>query len=228
MNALDDYVPDQLGEWRRVVMGLVMRSLLTVIGYAFGGFFLFAFVALLTELVFVDGGWIRALYPLYLLLGALVGANFGLTKAIRREARIATEHSTGVLGLLVDRAVGEMAIPEDGIETERLRALAELEEVAPPSAGTLTRMFAGFALARVLQTAGVAALREQMLRVAREAESRGDRVVSQEAMREAARNGIAVAFADQLDVGWQANEGVTRLTSALALVSLPVLAILFG
>jgi hypothetical protein len=133
-----------------------------------------------------------------------------------------------VLGLLVDRAVGEMAIPEEGIETERLRALVELEEIAPSSTGTLTRMFAGFALARVFQAAGVAALREQMLRVAREAEARGDRVVSPEAMREAARNGIAVAFAEQLDVGWQANEGFTRLTSALAVVSLPVLAIVFG
>lgn len=228
MDGVPRGIPGDVGEWRRAATGLVVRSLLTVVGFGIGGLVLFAFVAVVTDVVLVDQGWIRALYPLYLLLGVLVGVNLGIARAIRREARRATEHSGGVLGHVVDRTVAELAIPEEGIETERLRALLDLEDVAPRSGGTFMRLFAGFAMARALRTAGVAAVREQFLRAAREAEARGDATVSQAALREAAQNATRLAFAEQLDVGWGANERFTRVSSALALVSLPVLAALFG
>ena len=215
-------------EWRRVGAGIVLRSLLTVVGYGLGGLVLFGLAALLTELLLVDGGWIRVLYLPYALLGALFGANLGLSAALRRESRLVTERSSGLLGPLVDRAVDELAIPEQGVQVERLRALADLEGVAPQFESRFARAFSGFAVARVLEQAGFRAVRDQVLRAVHEAEARGETVVSQASVREAARNGLGVAFAEQLDAGWRANRSAWRLFAGLLLLSLPVLAVLFG
>lgn len=217
-----------VSEWRRLATGLVLRSLLSVVGFGLGGLLLFGFVALLTELALVDGGWIRALYLPYVLLGALVGANLGLGAALRRESRAMTERTGGLLAPLVDRAVDELGVPEQGMEVERLRALAGLEGVAPEFDNRLTRWFAGFAVRRALEQAGFRAVREQMVRAADEAEARGETVVSQASVREAARHGLGVAFAEQLDVGWRANRGASRLFAGALLLSLPMLAVLFG
>lgn len=217
-----------VSDWRRAAAGLVLRGLLTVVGYGLGGLLLFGFVALLTELALVDGGWVRALYLPYLLLGALVGANLGLGAALRRESRSLTERTGVLLAPLVDRSVDELAVPEEGVAVERLRALAALEGVTPELDNRFARAFAGFAVARALEQAGFRAVREQMVRVADEAEARGETVVSQASVREAARNGLGVAFAEQLDVGWRANRGASRLVAGLLLLSLPLLAALVG
>jgi hypothetical protein len=224
-SLLDD--AGRLAGWRGVMVGLVLRSLLAIFSYALAGLAVFAFATLLTELLLVDGGWIRVLYVPYVLLGGVVGASLGLASALRREARVLTEGSTGVLAHLADRAVGELAIPEDGVSVERLRALAELRDVVP-AGGFLTRAFAGFAVRRALEQAGFGAIRTQILRAAGEAEARDETVVSRAAVREAARNGLGVAFAEQLDLGWRANQTFSRVASLLMLLSLPALAILFG
>jgi hypothetical protein len=52
--------------------------------------------------------------------------------------------------------------------------------------------------------------------------------VTSPALREAARNGIAVALAEQLDSAWTANRGISHLVSGALLLSLPLLAVVFG
>jgi hypothetical protein len=217
-----------VAEWRRIGLGLVLRSLGRIVTYALGGFLLFGIVALLTELALVEGGWVRVLYVPYLLFGAFLGASMGLTAALRRESRRIADGSTGLLGPLVERAVDELGIPEEGIEVDRLRALAELEGVVPAFDSRIGRAFAGFAVARALDQAGMRAMREQALQAVREAEARGDRVVTAAAVRDAARTGFAAALVEQVDAGWRGNRAALRLVAALALLSLPILAGLFG
>lgn len=196
--------------------------------YSLGGLAAFAAVVLVTELALVGEAWVRALYLPHLALGALVGANLGIAAAARRGTDAVVERSTGLLGVLVDRAVGELAIPERGIEVERLRAMAELGGIGPAGGGAVTRGLARFAVVRALEQAGYRAIRDQFLRAVLEAEARGDALVSQASVREAARNGLSVAFAQQLERGWSANRGVSLLVSAALLASLPALALLVG
>ena len=209
------------------MVGLVVRSLRTVVGYGLGGLAVFTAAAVVVDRTLVEDDPpvpYGLLAFLYVALGVVAGLNLGLATALQRETTALVERGGWIVGPLVEQTLTRMAVPKEGMSTARLREMAELRFVTTPHRG-FHRVLASFAVRRVLEDAGVQALQERMLGLVEQAESLGHSHVGRELIEAGARDGLAAAVARQLDVGWRSNRVVALVTAAVALASLPVLAL---
>jgi hypothetical protein len=212
--------------WRRFVLGLVLRSLRTVAGYGVAALAVFIAGAVIVDRALVGDSPpvpYGLLAVLYVALGVVAGVNLGAATALRRESATLVERSGWIVGPIVERALTQLAVPKEGIATERLRDLAELRAVARPHRG-IHRLVAAFAVRRVLEEAGVAALQARLLGLVEQAETLGHGVVGRELVEAAARDGLTAAIARQLERGWRTNRTVAIVATVAALASLPVIA----
>ena len=214
--------------WHRFVLGIVLRGLRTVAGYALGGLVLFVLAAVVVERTLVDDDSavpFVLLAVLYVVLGVAAGVGVGLALVLRRSAAAIARRASGLVGPVVERAAGRLAVPKHGVAPDRLRRLAELE-IVTRRRRRLSRALASFAVRRAVEEAGLTVLRQRLLGLADQAESLGHPTVGRELIEAAARDGLLAAVGRQLDVRWRASAAVVFLASAVALLSLPVLAAL--
>jgi hypothetical protein len=230
MEQASPHLPGTRPGWRRLVAGIVLRSLGTVVRYALGALALFLVALLVLErwLLPDSSALLAGLAVPYVLIGALAGVNLGVTAALRRESAALAAQSGWLVGPVIERALDRLAIPEDGIATARLRELAELRGLVSPGGGPLERFLAWAAIQRTLREAGMRAFCERVLEVVETAEAHGEEVIGREALETAVRNGLGELVAQQLDVGWRANRLGALALGGLALAWLPTLAIILG
>lgn len=207
----------------RIVLGVAWRSSRTILGYAALGLVTFLVAALLLRR-WDPPGWATAAYPIYVLAGALAGGYVGVLTALRRETQAIVGALTGHLGALTRRVLDQLALPSAGVEPARLRRIAEAR--LPVPGGRVPRLAANFAVARAVEAAGLSVLRERLLGLADDAERRGDRVVGRDAVEAVAREGVGVAVAARLTLGWTAARAVALGVACVLLLSLPVAVLL--
>lgn len=137
----------------------------------------------------------------YVVLGVAAAGYAGLLSAAVREAAALVARVRDTLEPRLQAAVGRLPVPKTGVEPERLRGLVESELPLPPRTGRVAGLF--FSL-RLLDLAGMEALRERLLALADIAEARGDRVVPQALVEAVAREGalraVTARFVDVLHV----------------------------
>jgi hypothetical protein len=157
----------------------------------------------------------------YVVLGVVAAAYAGVLTAAVREASALVVRARGLLEPRLQAAVTRLPVPKEGVEPERLRRLVDAELPLPFRGGRVVGLL--FSL-RLLDLAGMEALRERLLALADVAEARGDRVVPQALVEAVAREGVLRAvtarFVDVLQVPRLIAYGLL----AVALLWLPAVA----
>jgi hypothetical protein len=125
------------------------------------------------------------------------------------------------VGAVGSRALDRLDLPAAGVAPERLRQLAG-QRLHSPRSGFLTRALSGFVVGQAVEAAGLAALRERLLELADDAERRDQPVVARDAVTAFAREGLVIAAASRLRLGWTATRTLGLAIGAGVLLSLPV------
>ena len=97
-----------------------------------------------------------------------------------------------------------------------------------PGGGRAARALTGFAVGRAIEAAGLSVLRQRLAELADDAEARGRRVVTRDAVETVARDGLGAAVASKLTLGWTAARLFALGVAGLLLGSLPVAIAAFG
>ena len=189
--------------------------------------FLFALAAVVVDRTLVDDDSavpFVLLAVLYVVLGVAAGVGVGLALVLRRSAAAIARRASGLVGPVVERAAGRLAVPKHGVAPDRLRRLAELE-IVTRRRRRLSRALASFAVRRAVEEAGLTVLRQRLLGLADQAESLGHPTVG----REPSRRPRATGSSPRLDASSTSAGARARRSSssrARSLLSPPVLAAL--
>jgi hypothetical protein len=160
-------------------------------------------------------------YVLYVVLGVAAAGYGGLLTAAVREASALVDRAREVIEPRLQAAVARLPVPKTGVEPKRLRRLVETQLPLPRRTGRVAGLL--FSL-RLLDLAGMQALRERLLALADIAEERGDPVVPQALVEAVAREGILRAVAARFVDVLRVPRLIAYALLAVALLWLPLIA----